>query len=184
MVQVLLRGLGEAPETRLPDCKAAVFGLTQLLKEAIYRPGPLACQVLSVLLQFLKQLYTRNAFTATTCVLRINVSSHLLRLLHTWILVLVSRNYWQCICTKNHQYFFMSCSFSDQVFNCLLCLRANSTGQLGFHDNDSNKDIDYSPFHVCTLSGGQRSTTVPQSVLELGGVFEAVTACLEKVSQR
>lgn len=181
-MQVLLRGLGEAPETRLPDCKAAVFGLTQLLKEAIYRPGPLACRVLSVLLQFLKQLYTRNAFTATTCVLRINVSSHLLRLLHEyWFSV---RNYWQCICTNKSPILFMSCSFSDQVFNCLLCLRANSTGQLGFHDNDSNKDIDYSPFHVCTLSGGQRSTTVPQSVLELGGVFEAVTACLEKVSQR
>ena len=71
-----MRGLGEGSEARLPDCKAAVFGLTQLLKEAIYRPGPLAGQVLSVLLQFLRQVYAGAYFTTTTCVLRINVSSY------------------------------------------------------------------------------------------------------------
>ena len=75
-LQVLMRGLGEGSEARLPDCKAAVFGLTQLLKEAIYRPGPLAGQVLSVLLQFLRQVYAGAYFTTTTCVLRINVSSY------------------------------------------------------------------------------------------------------------
>ena len=74
VVQVLLRGLGEGQDIRLPDCKAAVFGLTQLLKEAMYTPGALAGQVLSVLLQFLRQLYSSSSFTATTCVLRVNVS--------------------------------------------------------------------------------------------------------------
>ena len=67
--------------------------------------------------------------------------------------------------------------FSCQVFNCLLSLRANSSGQLGFHGDDGSTE--YSPFQVCTLSGGQRS--IPQSVLDLRGVFEAVTSCLEKV---
>lgn len=75
-----MRGLqevpqGSGPEPRLPDCKAAVFGLTQLLKEAVYHPGPLAGQVFSVLVQFLRQLYAGSCYTATSCVLRINVSS-------------------------------------------------------------------------------------------------------------
>jgi tuberous sclerosis protein 2 len=76
--QVLQRGLGEGPEARLPDCRAAVFGLTQLLREAVYRPGPLAGQVFSVLVQFLRQLYAGRCFTATSCVLRINVFNCLL----------------------------------------------------------------------------------------------------------
>lgn len=74
---MLKRGLqeGEGSDPRLSDCKAAVFGLTQLLKEALYRPGPLAEQVFSVLVAFLQELYAGNCFTATSCVLRINVSS-------------------------------------------------------------------------------------------------------------
>lgn len=72
---MLKKGLQEAEQSdpRLPDCKAAVFGLTQLLKEALYRPSPLAEQVFSVLVAFLQQLYAGNCFTATSCVLRINV---------------------------------------------------------------------------------------------------------------
>lgn len=69
---MLKRGLQEGEGS---DCKATVFGLTQLLKEALYRPGPLAEQVFSVLVAFLQQLYAGNCFTATSCVLRINVSS-------------------------------------------------------------------------------------------------------------
>ena len=158
VVQVLKRGLGASAEARLPDCKAAVFGLTQLLREALYQPGPLAGQVLSALLQFLSLLYAGNCFTATTCVLRINVSSSSLSP--------------------------QTAALSSQVFNCLLSLRADCSGQLGFHDDgDDSKDIKYSPFHVCTLTGGHRSAAVPQSVLQLGGVFETASACLEKVSK-
>ena len=76
-LQVLQSGLeGERSECKLPDCKAAVFGLTQLLREAVYQPGPLAGQLLTVLLQFLREIYSTSHFTATTCVLRISVRTH------------------------------------------------------------------------------------------------------------
>jgi tuberous sclerosis protein 2 len=74
--QVLKKGLQDAEQggdACLPDCKAAVFGLTQLLREAVHRPGPLAGQVFSVLVQFLRQVYSGHPFTATSCDLRINV---------------------------------------------------------------------------------------------------------------
>ena len=75
VLQVMSRGLQDGAKSRLSDCRAAVFGLIQLLKEAVYQPGPLAGQVFAVLVQFLRQLYNDSCFTATSCVLRINVRS-------------------------------------------------------------------------------------------------------------
>ena len=70
---MLKKGLEDPGQGSLPDCRVAVFGLTQLLREAVYCPGPLAGQVFSVLVQFLRQVYTGHSFTATSCDLRINV---------------------------------------------------------------------------------------------------------------
>ena len=67
-----------------------------------------------------------------------------------------------------------------QVFNCLLSMRADKTGQVGFYD-DNLSDLKYSPFHICTPDGGQRSMPFSRTILHLGGVFEAVRACLSKV---
>lgn len=156
--QVLKKGLQEVEKSdpRLPDCKAAVFGLTQLLKEVLYRPGPLAEQVFSVLVSFLQQLYAGNCFTATSCVLRINVRRQ-----------------------SSPQSLLMLLSFSLQIFNCLLRLRADKMGQLGFIDDES-PELKYSPFNVC-IDGGQRSMPFSCNILHLRGVFDAVQSCLYRV---
>ena len=166
--QVLQRGVEEAgqggapgQEPRLPDCKAAVFGLTQLLRDALHRPGPLAGQVFSVLEQLLRQLYAGSCFTATSCVMRINVSRRLASAAPLVVLF----------------------PLSLQIFNCLLSMRANEAGQLGFQDSDS-QEIRYSPFHVCTPGGGQRSMAFSPTILQFGGVFEAVLACLSQDVER
>ena len=59
-------------------------------------------------------------------------------------------------------------------------MRADKMGQVGFYDSDYSK-LKYSPFHVCTLDGGERSMPFPRTILHLGGVFEVVMACLSKV---
>lgn len=153
--QVLKKGLQDAGKGSLPDCKAAVSGLTQLLREAVYCPGPLAGQVFSVLVQFLRQVYSGHSFIATPCDLRIKVLTLLVLKLFSQLLF-------------------------PQIFNCLLSMRADKTGQVGFYDKDL-RELKYSPFHVCTPDGGQKSMPFARTIFHLGGVFEAVTACLHKV---
>ena len=62
---------GQVP--RLPDCKAATFALTQLLRVQLHRPGPLAGQVFQLLQSMLLRLYHTPCFNPTTCVMSINV---------------------------------------------------------------------------------------------------------------
>ena len=62
-------------------------------------------------------------------------------------------------------------------------MRADKTGQVGFYDKDLC-ELKYSPFHVCTPDGGQRLMPFARTIFHLGGVFEALTACLNKVCDR
>ena len=80
-LQVLQRGVEEARHgggpgevPRLPDCKAAAFGLTQLLREQLYRPGPLGGRLFSLLRDLLQQVYSQPCSNPTICVMTINVS--------------------------------------------------------------------------------------------------------------
>ena len=70
--------------------------------------------------------------------------------------------------------------FFPQIFDCLLSMRADKNGQVGFYDNDLS-ELKYSPFHVCNPDGGQRSMPFARTIFHFGGVFEAATACLNKV---
>ena len=61
-------------------------------------------------------------------------------------------------------------------------MRADKNGQVGFYDNDLS-ELKYSPFHVCNPDGGQRSMPFARTIFHFGGVFEAATACLNKVCE-
>lgn len=71
-----------------------------------------------------------------------------------------------------------------QVFNCVMNLRCNEKGQLGFWEELS---VQFSPFYVCSLPEaevcvvGQEATP---TTLELALLLQAAMACLKHVSIR
>lgn len=79
-----------------------------------------------------------------------------------------------------------------QIFSCILSLRSNELGQMGYPDKDGH--LKFSPFFVCFSPDGfspvpTSLSTVPRSLLtptllDLHSTFTAVLVCLEKVRTR
>lgn len=131
-------------ELKLSGSKAAVFGLTSLLRSKLFSSSDVSAQIYQLIVTYLLQQYEENCFVPASCVMRI------------------------------------------KIFNCLLSLRANDDGFVGFHDDS---ETSYSPFYVCQRTDSQEidndvdeweGLTLQGVFLDYGRVFSAVMDCLTK----